>query len=67
MFCRDPELRAAAENLMAALTAAGISVDPQEALAALKTMGDGEFDGLAVDPDLPKKLKGDGEDGGGKA
>ncbi|KAL8293678.1 hypothetical protein RQP46_000379 [Phenoliferia psychrophenolica] len=66
-LAQDPDLRAAAENLMKALSEAGIQIDPQQALQALKTMGDGEFDGLGVDPDLPaKKAKGEGE-GDGKA
>ncbi|KAK4703315.1 hypothetical protein P7C70_g2900, partial [Phenoliferia sp. Uapishka_3] len=68
-LAQDPELRTAAENLMKALSGAGIQIDPQQALQALKTMGDGEFDALEVDPDLPNKLKGskgngEGENGG---
>lgn len=36
-LAQDPELRAAAENLMKELSEAGIQIDPQQALQALKT------------------------------
>lgn len=40
-LCSDPELKEAAENLMASLQAAGIEVDPRQAFEALKIMGEG--------------------------
>lgn len=46
-LARDPELRSAAEKLMAALKGAGIEVDPKEAFKALQMMGDG-FGGLGA-------------------
>lgn len=45
-LARDPELRAAAERLMAALRNAGVEVDPKVALQALQMMGGEGFDQL---------------------
>lgn len=48
-LAQDTELKAAAERLMAALKAAGISVDPHQALEALKTMGGEGFNNVGKD------------------
>ncbi|GAA5986155.1 hypothetical protein JCM5350_006520 [Sporobolomyces pararoseus] len=71
-LARDPELRSAAERLMASLKAAGIEVDPKEAFKALQMMGTG-FGGLGADGDLSgfhqgvnKGGKGEGEGEGEK-
>lgn len=71
-LARDPELRSAAERLMASLKAAGIEVDPKEAFKALQMMGTG-FGGLGADGDLSgfhqgvnKGGKGEGEGEGGE-
>ncbi|KAM0753375.1 hypothetical protein T439DRAFT_379066 [Meredithblackwellia eburnea MCA 4105] len=62
-LAQDPELREAAENLMGALREAGIQIDPKQALEALKTIGNGEFDSLGLESD-PKSGRGGDEEGG---
>lgn len=67
----DPELRAAAENLMMQLKAAGVEVDPKAAFAALQAFGGSGFEstnGLNGLQEMIRKgegNKGDGEDGEG--
>ncbi|GAA6034127.1 hypothetical protein JCM8097_000709 [Rhodosporidiobolus ruineniae] len=45
-LARDPDLRAAAERLMAALKSSGIEVDPRQAFQALSMMGGEGFDSV---------------------
>ncbi|GAA5822223.1 hypothetical protein JCM5353_001536 [Sporobolomyces roseus] len=62
-LARDPELREAAERLMASLRGAGIEVDPKEAFKALQMMGEG-FGGMGGLGGLHSKVnsgKGEGE------
>lgn len=61
-LARDPELRAAAERLMAALRTAGVEVDPKVALQALQMMGGEGFEGLKNGlSDYHEKVRKDGE------
>lgn len=66
----DPELREAASNLMLALKAAGIEVDPRTAFKALQAMGGDGFekasglDGLHAAMRTDGKKGGEGEEGG---
>ncbi|GAA5921809.1 hypothetical protein JCM3775_001834 [Rhodotorula graminis] len=61
-LARDPELRAAAERLMAALRGAGVEVDPKVALQALQMMGGEGFEGLKNGlSDYHEKVRKDGE------
>ncbi|GAA5833472.1 hypothetical protein JCM9279_001536 [Rhodotorula babjevae] len=61
-LARDPELRAAAERLMAALRGAGVEVDPKVALQALQMMGGEGFDQLKNGlQDYHDKVRKDGE------
>lgn len=48
-LAQDTELKAAAERLMSALKAAGITVDPHQALEALKTLGGEGFNDVGKD------------------
>lgn len=62
-LARDPELREAAERLMASLRGAGIEVDPKEAFKALQMMGEG-FGGMGGLGGFHSKVnsgKGEGE------
>ncbi|SCZ88407.1 BZ3500_MvSof-1268-A1-R1_Chr2-1g04390 [Microbotryum saponariae] len=64
-LAQDPELRAAAESLMAALRSAGIEVDPKQAFNALQMMGGAGFEDKNSLKDLHEAVrKGEGEDGG---
>lgn len=66
---RDPDLRAAAERLMAALRSAGVEVDPKQAFQALQMMGGEGFEQLknGLDGYHEKARRGDeGDDEGGK-
>ncbi|GAA5996667.1 uncharacterized protein JCM10292_003123 [Rhodotorula paludigena] len=68
-LARDPDLRAAAERLMAALRSAGVEVDPKQAFQALQMMGGEGFEQLknGLDGYHEKARRGDeGDDEGGK-
>ncbi|BGP48401.1 hypothetical protein JCM10450v2_004274 [Rhodotorula kratochvilovae] len=67
-LAHDPDLRAAAEALMAALRGAGVEVDPKVALQALQMMGGDGFDKLkgGLEGYHEKVRKGEGEDGDGE-
>ncbi|GAA5824154.1 hypothetical protein JCM3770_001411 [Rhodotorula araucariae] len=67
-LARDPDLRAAAEALMAALRGAGVEVDPKVALQALQMMGGEGFDKLkgGLEGYHEKVRTGEGEDGEGE-
>ncbi|GAA6013760.1 hypothetical protein JCM10207_008182 [Rhodosporidiobolus poonsookiae] len=67
-LARDPDLRAAAERLMAALKNAGIDVDPRQALQALQMMGGEGFDKLkgGLEGLHDRVRKGGWEDGEGE-
>lgn len=62
----DPELRAAAERLMAALRASGVEVDPKVALQALQMMGGDGFDKLKNGLEGYHEKVRTGEDGEGE-
>ncbi|GAA5942183.1 uncharacterized protein JCM15063_002034 [Sporobolomyces koalae] len=68
-LARDPELRQAAERLMAALKSAGIEVDPKEAFKALQMMGKdfggmGGLGGFHEGVNKGGKGEGEGNEGG---
>ncbi|TNY24638.1 hypothetical protein DMC30DRAFT_410165 [Rhodotorula diobovata] len=65
-LARDPELRAAAERLMAALRASGVEVDPKVALQALQMMGGDGFDKLKNGLEGYHEKVRTGEDGEGE-
>ncbi|GAA5975913.1 hypothetical protein JCM11641_002836 [Rhodosporidiobolus odoratus] len=65
-LARDPDLRAAAERLMAALKSSGVEVDPRQAFQALQMMGGKGFEDIKGDlEDLHEKVrKGEGNEEG---
>ncbi|GAA5898061.1 hypothetical protein JCM6882_003317 [Rhodosporidiobolus microsporus] len=64
-LARDPDLRAAAEHLMASLKRAGVEIDPQQAFQALSMMGGKGFEGTEGLEGLHEKVR-KGEDGEGE-
>ncbi|GAA5820178.1 hypothetical protein JCM11251_005515 [Rhodosporidiobolus azoricus] len=64
-LAQDPDLRAAAEHLMASLKRAGIEIDPRQAFQALSMMGGKGFEGASGLESLHEKVR-KGENGEGE-